>query len=314
MPKESNSDEFDSMVPATGSTCAQCPNAVFEQTTEKLVEPVTSRRKRVNFMILKETYAQEKIHSQWESVYRGQPILNRLNDRCMDRVLKHLNPPSDGIVLDAGCGIGDHSLRIADRGYRCCGVDLSECVLETARKDAVKRGLASKTSFVCQPLEDLAFENDTFDAVYCRGALMHIPQWKRALANLCRVLKAGGRIAILEGNHRSLEMAAVLLVRKIQNRKSQMIKTDAGFEFWSEMNGHPFVVRAANTRRLASELEINRTKVLKTLAHEFWDINRFPVGALRGAALQFNWVYFLLRFPSFGCAGNAIIAEKQSAP
>jgi ubiquinone/menaquinone biosynthesis C-methylase UbiE len=193
-------------------------------------------------MRLSQTYAQEKIHSHWESVYRGHPILNRSNDKCIDRILKHLNPPRDALFLDAGCGIGDHSLRIADRGFRCRGVDLSEIVLKTARKDAVQRGLAFRTSFVCQSLEDLAFDDDTFDATYCRGVLIHIPQWEKALANLSRVLKPRGRIAILEGNHRSLEIAIVLLVRKIQDTNSKMIKTDAGFEFWSEMNGLPFVV------------------------------------------------------------------------
>jgi ubiquinone/menaquinone biosynthesis C-methylase UbiE len=107
-------------------------------------------------------------------------------------------------------------------------VDISENVLETARRDAALRGLASRTSFVCQALEDLTFDDDTFDAVHCRGVLMHIPQWEKALASLCRVLKPGGRIAIMEGNDKSLEMAIVLAVRKVQARNSKMIKTEGG--------------------------------------------------------------------------------------
>ncbi len=205
-------------------------------------------------MYLRQTYAQEKIHSHWESVYRGHPILNRFNNMCIDEILKHLNPPRKALFLDAGCGIGDHSLRIADRGYRCWGVDLSEAVLKTARNNAALRGLASRTSFECQALEDLTFEDDTFDAVHCRGVLMHIPQWKKALASLCRVLKPGGRIAILEANHRSLEMAIVLLVRKIQDRKSKMIKTDAGFEFWSDMNGQP--VSGGNSQKRSNTIQL----------------------------------------------------------
>jgi ubiquinone/menaquinone biosynthesis C-methylase UbiE len=239
--------------------------------------------------------------------------LNRFNDKVVDRTLKHLNRPANALFLDAGCGMGDHSMRIAERGFRCVGVDLSETVLVTARKNAAARGLASRTSFVCQALEDLTFNDDTFDAVHCRGVLMHVPQWERALASLCRVLKPGGRIAILEGNHKSLEMAIVLAVRKVQARNSKMIKTEAGFEFWSQKNGHPFVVRIANIQRLTSALEANQTRVLKTLAHEFWDINRFPAGALRNAVMRYNYVYFLLGLPRFGCIGNAIIAEKQAA-
>jgi len=117
----------------------------------------------------------------------------------------------------------------------------------------------------------------------------------------------------MEANHRSLEMAIVLAVRKVQPRNSKMIKTEGGFEFWSEEGGQPFVVRIANIQRLTSALEANRTRVLKTLAHEFWDINRFPAGALRNAVMRYNYLYFLFRLPRFACIGNAIIAEKQAA-
>jgi ubiquinone/menaquinone biosynthesis C-methylase UbiE len=164
-------------------------------------------------MILRQTYARQKIHSQWESVYRGDRILKRFNDKCIDKILNHVCPTRDALFLDAGCGTSDHTLRIADRGYRCWGVDLSETVLEIAREDAAKRGLAPRPSFEGQSFEDLRFADDTFDAIYCRGTLMHIPLWVKALANLCRVLKPGGRIDIMESNHKSLEMATVFLVR-----------------------------------------------------------------------------------------------------
>lgn len=263
-------------------------------------------------MALRRTYAQEQIHSHWESVYRGHPILNRFNDRVIEVILKYLRPLPDALFLDAGCGTGDHSLRIAARGYRCVGVDLSESVLKTARKDAAIRGLVSRASFVCQALEELGFKDDTFDAIHCRGVLMHIPQWEKALGSLCRVLKPSGRIAILESNHKSLEMAIVLLTRKLQARRSKMVKTDAGFEFWSEEKGQPFVVRVAKIQRLSNELETNRIRVLKTLAHEFWDINRFPAGVFRNTVTRFNYAYFRFGLPCLGCVGNAIVGEKQA--
>jgi ubiquinone/menaquinone biosynthesis C-methylase UbiE len=263
-------------------------------------------------MALKRTYEHEVIHSRWESVYRSHPTLRRFNDRVLDTILGNLRPPSDALFLDAGCGVGDHSLRIASRGYRCVGVDLSEKVLGIAEANAVADGLHSRVHFTCQALENLGFGDDTFDAVHCRGVLMHIPDWKKALASLCRVLKPGGRIVILESNHQSLEMGLVLLVRKVRHRRSRMIKTEGGFEFWSEEEGEPFVVRVADIRSLTAELERNGTRMLKRIAHEFWDINRFPQGALRRAAIQFNYLHFLSGLPYFGCIGNAIIAEKQA--
>ncbi|MGB2889225.1 MAG: class I SAM-dependent methyltransferase [Candidatus Acidiferrales bacterium] len=230
----------------------------------------------------------------------------------MDRILKYLNPRPNALFLDAGCGIGSHSFRIAQRGYRCIGVDLSENVLKTAKQNATIRGLESRISFVCEALEDLGFADNSFDAVHCRGVLMHIPQWEKALASICRVLRPGGRIAILEGNYKSLEMAIVLLFRRIQSRKSKMMRTEAGFEFWSEENGQPFVGRVANTQRLMHELEANRGRVFKRFGHEFWDIHRFPSGVLRNTMIRFNYLYFLLSLPPFGCAGNAIVGDKKA--
>ena len=264
-------------------------------------------------MVLKKTYDRYQIHSRWESVYRGHPLLRRFNDSVMDRILRKLNVPTNALFLDAGCGVGDHSFRIAQRGYRCIGADLSEPILATARESAAAKGLTSKVSFTCQALEDLAFSDHTFDAIHCRGVLMHIPDWERALASLCRVLKPGGRIAILENNHTSLEMGIVLLVRKIQRRSSKMLYTDAGFEFWSEENGQPFVVRIANVNCLESELERNGVRVLARFAHEFLDLNRFPAGTLRNTMMRLDYLYFVLGLPSFASVGNAIIGQKLGA-
>lgn len=261
-------------------------------------------------MTLKQTYDQEQIHSRWESVYRGHPILRDLDDRMMDRIIANLNLPSYALFLDAGCGGGEHSFRIAARGYRCVGVDLSEARVGLAKKRAVLEGLTSRVSFTCQALEDLAFQDHTFDAIHCRGVLMHIPAWKKALANLCRVLKPEGHIAILENNHKSLEMRLVLLVRKIQRRHSKMLRTEAGFEFWSEENGQPFVVRVADLRYLSSELQRNGIRPSKRFAHELFDLNRFPAGILRNSIMQLNKCYFLFSLPHSWCIGNAIIGQK----
>lgn len=263
-------------------------------------------------MPLKKTYARSEIHDNWESVYRGNPIENRFNDRIMDRILQYLNPPPNALFLDAGCGVGDHAIRIAERGYRCVGVDISESILHRAKKNVVERGLESRVSFVCQALEEMLFEEATFDAVHCRGVLMHVPQWQKALANLCRWIKPGGRIAILENNQTSLEATIVLVVRCIQARKSKLMNIPAGLEFWSKENGQPFVVRIANIATLTRELESCQVRVLKRFAAGCWGIGRLPAGFVRNAVIRFNRPYFSLGLPPSVSMGNAIIGEKRS--
>jgi len=163
---------------------------------------------------------------------------------------------------------------------------------------------------VCQGLEDLSFKSEIFDVVYCRGVLMHIPKWEAALYHLCRVLKPGGRIFIAEENHRSLESLIVLLIRKIRRGKSRLVKTIAGLEFWSEQNRNPFLVRVANTDYLINQLQQNQVRIVRKIATEFLDINRFPSGFIRNDIIRFNRLWFFLHFPFSLSGGVGLIGEK----
>jgi ubiquinone/menaquinone biosynthesis C-methylase UbiE len=261
-------------------------------------------------MALKKTYEEAAIHDRWESVYRSDPTQNRLNDQIMDRVLRYVKPSLGALFLDAGCGTGDHSIRIARRGFQCVGADISESIINKARDNARKPRLEPKIVFVCQSLEELAFTDKQFDVVYCRGVLMHIPEWEKALAQLCRALKPGGKIVIIESNHTSLETALVRIVRCFKTGKSKLTKRVGGLEFWSEENENPFVVRTTNVAALIRELEKNKIRRIRRFATEFWDINRFPAGALRRAAIRFNQVWFVLHLPAFPSSGSALIGER----
>jgi SAM-dependent methyltransferase len=55
-------------------------------------------------------------------------------------IQEHCKTPVNSI-LDLGCGTGNHSIRLAQRGYQITGVDLSEDMLEIARNKALKTGL-----------------------------------------------------------------------------------------------------------------------------------------------------------------------------
>ena len=260
------------------------------------------------------TYAKRDIHEGWESVYRCNPRQRRFNDAMMDRVLSLLNLPAEARVLDAGCGTGEHCLRIAREGYHCVAVDIAEHILRKAQRSVRASGLGSRVSLVCQNLEDLSFPDDTFDAVYCRGVLMHIPNWTAALRQVCRVLKPGGKIIILESNHTSLETWLVLLVRLLLTRRSRVIRTQDGLEFWSGTEGQPFLVRATDIRKLVAHLEAHGVNGTSRQASEFFDINRFPAGLLRDTVIQLNCVWFGLRLPAFLSAGNVVIGEKMLRP
>jgi ubiquinone/menaquinone biosynthesis C-methylase UbiE len=132
----------------------------------------STARTASNQPMLKTTYEDSGIHDRWRSIYRNNPRLDHLNDRIMDRMLHYLAPPAGALFLDAGCGTGEHSIRIAQRGYECFSVDVSETVLRQAEKKIQQQAQGSKVHLSCQALENLSFAENTFDCVHCRGVLM----------------------------------------------------------------------------------------------------------------------------------------------
>jgi SAM-dependent methyltransferase len=263
-------------------------------------------------MILKDTYEQHGIHAGWEAAYRSNPLQDRLNAVVLDRILACVRPPHDALFLDAGCGVGYHSLAIAGRGYRCVGIDLSESILAQAESNLARAGLAGRVSFRCEGLEGLSFTDDTFDVIHCRGVLMHIPDWERALAQLCRVLKPGGKIVVLESNTDAVETALVKLVRQVRAPRSRLTRTPGGLEFWAEKDGLPVVTRIADMGYLVGRLRALGVQPVRRLATEFWDVHRFAAGFWRDLAIRFNRLWLALRLPAGPSIGNAVIGEKLS--
>ncbi len=101
-------------------------------------------------MILKRTYARPDIHETWDAVYHRNPLQDNFNDTMLERITADLNFAPNALLLDACCGMGYHSLRIARRGYRCAGVDISEHIVHKAVANASQSGPASTVSFICQ--------------------------------------------------------------------------------------------------------------------------------------------------------------------
>ena len=98
-------------------------------------------------------------------------------------------------VLDVGCGSGKLSIYLSEKtGCDVTGIDT---VQENIEK-AIKNSISGKVEFEVQSAEKMAFVNDTFDVVVSLKALHEIPNPAKALGELNRVLKARGRILLID--------------------------------------------------------------------------------------------------------------------
>ena len=120
-------------------------------------------------------------------------------------------------ILDAGCGTGllvrDMSSTIGSRG-RITGVDFSNDMLEVAKKRC-----SELTNIELQQgsVTQLDFADNSFDAASCIQTLLYVDQVETALSELHRVLKPGGRVAIIETDWRGVVLNSFdeVMTRKI---------------------------------------------------------------------------------------------------
>lgn len=113
-------------------------------------------------------------------------------------LLDQLAPPGNARILDVGCGSGALA-RAAARRYgdaRIDAIDLNSFMLSQARDLAAGEALAQRIAFTHGSAEDIPFPADTFDAVYSVTVIEECDA-DRAIAEMQRVVKPGGRVGIV---------------------------------------------------------------------------------------------------------------------
>ena len=111
------------------------------------------------------------------------------------RVAERLPPESR--VLEVAPGPGYFAIELAKLGsYRVTGLDISRTFVDIARRNASKSGV--EVDFRQGDAAAIPFENESFDFLLCRAAFKNFTQPVRALQEMYRVLKPGGRALIID--------------------------------------------------------------------------------------------------------------------
>jgi ubiquinone/menaquinone biosynthesis C-methylase UbiE len=98
-------------------------------------------------------------------------------------------------VLEIGCGLGTDLLQFARAGAHVTGVDLTPRAVELTSRRFDVYGVEGR--FQVEDAEELSFLDDTFDLVYSNGVLHHTPNTQKAVDEIRRVLKPGGRVIVM---------------------------------------------------------------------------------------------------------------------
>jgi SAM-dependent methyltransferase len=115
------------------------------------------------------------------------------DDQIMKSYLPLLNIQRDDRLLDIGCSFGRFYDVLSENTTNVYGLDIEPSAI------AICKGLGYKDLKVC-PMESIAFESNSFDKALCWATFDCVDQ-EKALLEVNRILKTGGRLAITGKNH-----------------------------------------------------------------------------------------------------------------
>lgn len=135
-----------------------------------------------------------RVRSMFDAIAPRYDLVNRLMTFGLDQswrrdTIAALALPPGSLLLDIACGTGDLSRLARRRSYRVVGADLSLGMLVANR---------SGTPLLQADCSRLPFADGTFDGLVCGYALRNFTDLAAALAEMARVLRPGGRLAVLE--------------------------------------------------------------------------------------------------------------------
>lgn len=116
------------------------------------------------------------------------------------KAIKQLQPYHPQLMLDIATGTGDFAIlaaRVLSPSH-LIGADISEGMMAIGREKVKKAGLSKVISFQKEDCLNLSFPDNTFDAVTAAFGIRNFQNLDKGLTEICRVLKKGGHLSIVE--------------------------------------------------------------------------------------------------------------------
>jgi SAM-dependent methyltransferase len=154
-------------------------------------------------------------------------------------------------VLEIGCGLGTDGAQFAEAGADYTGVDLTDAAVELARKRFELFDLSGK--FRRADAENLDFADDSFDLIYSHGVLHHTPDTEKAIREIHRVVRPGGRAIVMLYHRGSYNYRVNISL--LRRAGAQLLKWEPGVKLVHRITGEPLDSLREHAKLLRTEKE-----------------------------------------------------------
>lgn len=147
----------------------------------------------------------EQVEQMFDNIAPAYDQLNHTLSLGIDKswrrkAIDWLKPYRPQRIMDVATGTGDFAI-LACRELQpehLVGTDISEGMMNVGREKVKKAGLSGKISFAREDCTSLSFADHSFDAITVAFGIRNFDDLDKGLSEMCRVLKPGGHLVILE--------------------------------------------------------------------------------------------------------------------
>ncbi|WP_084397395.1 bifunctional demethylmenaquinone methyltransferase/2-methoxy-6-polyprenyl-1,4-benzoquinol methylase UbiE [Henriciella aquimarina] len=235
-----------------------------------------------------------RVKGVFRSVASRYDVMNDLMSAGVHRLWKHdtiakLNPQPGERLLDVAGGTGDLAKAFIDRADRVARrrgkadmasaivCDINDAMLEAGRERPDMAAYEGRIGWVCGDAQALPFEDRSFDALTIAFGIRNVADRAAALSEFRRVLKPGGRLAVLEFSHMTAPM-----LQKLYDTYSFNVIPRIGELVASDRDSYQYLVESI---RKFPEQQAFREEV-ESAGFSGVSITNFSGGI---AALHFGW-------------------------
>ena len=146
----------------------------------------------------------EQVGALFDRIAKRYDLLNRVLSMGIDqswrkKAVKSIAAIQPKKILDVATGTGDFAVALNKlQPEKIIGVDISKGMLAVGVEKIKKKNLSKVIDLKYGDSEQMEFETNYFDAVTCAYGVRNFENLEKGLTEMCRVMRPGGRLAILE--------------------------------------------------------------------------------------------------------------------